>query len=418
MAKLVLASVSWQRTWNEPREVRVIPDRNPLALTMGRLKRKLPFLVCFALFPLCCFAGKRVELAVDWLPSPPDQSIFDAQSGSGSSLFCSVKKKVLARGWQIESVDLAKYKNDLRRSKKKKWWERIKDQLGFSRPLDRKVSYLVLWGLKNACRKYDFSKLPKEKLVLFMWEPSTVEPYLYQKELHHHFSKIFTWDDDLVDNKRYFKFYYPVLLKMREDIPDFESRKLCTLVSSNLHSKHPHELYSKRKESIQFFENLGGDEFDFYGMNWEGCGYKNYRGSIKDKGAVLKNYRFAICYENLKEVKGYITEKIFDCFSCGVVPVYWGASNIEDYIPPDCFIDRRKFSSNEEVYRYLKNISREEFERYLEQIRAFLLSEKAQLFSQENFLKTFEFSIRCPHKEFLFGCLPSGLSAQRLNLLL
>lgn len=39
--------------------------------------------------------------------------------------------------------------------------------------------------------------------------------------------------------------------------------------------------------------------------------------------------------------KGYITEKIFDCFFPGVIPIYWGAENVTDYIPQDTFIDRR-----------------------------------------------------------------------------
>ena len=45
----------------------------------------------------------------------------------------------------------------------------------------------------------------------------------------------------------------------------------------------------------------------------------------------------------MRDVLGYITEKIFDSFAAWCVPVYWGASNVTDYIPEGCFIDRRKF---------------------------------------------------------------------------
>ena len=47
----------------------------------------------------------------------------------------------------------------------------------------------------------------------------------------------------------------------------------------------------------------------------------------------MQHYRFYICYENTEGVEDYITEKIFDCFAAGFVPIYWGASNIEKYIP-------------------------------------------------------------------------------------
>ena len=47
-----------------------------------------------------------------------------------------------------------------------------------------------------------------------------------------------------------------------------------------------------------------------------------------------------------------VSEKIFDCFAAGNVPIYWGASNVTDYIPEDCFIDMRSFSSFEELYQF------------------------------------------------------------------
>ena len=35
-----------------------------------------------------------------------------------------------------------------------------------------------------------------------------------------------------------------------------------------------------------------------------------------------------------REIPGYITEKIFDCFLARSVPVYWGPGNIADHVPP------------------------------------------------------------------------------------
>lgn len=71
---------------------------------------------------------------------------------------------------------------------------------------------------------------------------------------------------------------------------------------------------------------------------------------------MIQNYKFAICYENIKNQNGYITEKIFDCFFAGCVPIYWGAKNVTKHIPKECFIDMRDFSSFEEVYVLIKNM--------------------------------------------------------------
>ena len=39
-----------------------------------------------------------------------------------------------------------------------------------------------------------------------------------------------------------------------------------------------------------------------------------------------------------------MTEKLFDCFFSGTVPVYWGAPDVFDWVPADCFIDMRQFT--------------------------------------------------------------------------
>lgn len=48
---------------------------------------------------------------------------------------------------------------------------------------------------------------------------------------------------------------------------------------------------------------------------------------VKFKSDVLPAYRFCIAIENCS-VAGYFSEKIIDCFLCGVVPIYWGDPEI------------------------------------------------------------------------------------------
>ena len=246
----------------------------------------------------------------------------------------------------------------------------------------------VLWSFGAEAKKFDFSRHPKEKLALILWEPPTVEKRGYEKEVQEQFGKIFTWDDDLVDGVKFFKYYCPVLRERVGELLPFEEKKFCTMVATRLNSKHPLELYSEREKTIRFFEDKPG-EFDLYGRNWEKRRFKNWKGTIGDKIELLKGYKFCICYENTRDVKGYITEKIFDCFAAGCVPVYWGASNVAESIPAEAFVDRRKFANEKELYRFLKKISPEAYQEYLDAAEAFLRSEQAEAFSGESFVKMF-----------------------------
>lgn len=230
----------------------------------------------------------------------------------------------------------------------------------------------------------DLLAYPKDKCFAFLWEPPSVIPANYNPAYHSFFSHVYTWHDGLLSDSKYKKFYYPVMNQMICPIVPFEQRKLCTLIAGNKQSTHPDELYSARVQAIEYFELNHSEDFDLYGRWWPA--YKNYRGSIWKKIDVLKNYKFCICYENIKDIPGYITEKIFDCFRCGCVPVYWGANNITEYIPANCFIDRNQFATYDELYIYLKNMDQETFEQYINNIQNYLNSPAAHAYSIDNFV--------------------------------
>ncbi|MDR3646005.1 MAG: glycosyltransferase family 10 [Candidatus Babeliales bacterium] len=230
---------------------------------------------------------------------------------------------------------------------------------------------------------------PNAKLILFLVEPPTVSPTNYNKAFHERFSRVYTWKDDLVDNKKYFKYHYPVMNPMIENIIDFDNKKLCTMIAFNKRSNYGNELYSERINVINFFENFNNN-FDFYGPGWNANVFKNYKGTVTSKTECLKNYKFSFCFENTKDIKGYVTEKIFDCFRAGCVPIYWGASNITNYVPKNCFIAREDFKNYYDLYQFMKNMSKEEYQKYIINIKEFLNSEKAKLFSIENYIKLFK----------------------------
>jgi hypothetical protein len=103
---------------------------------------------------------------------------------------------------------------------------------------------------------------------------------------------------------------------------------------------------------------------------------------------TLHDYRFCIAYENSAE-RDYVSEKIFDCFFSGCVPIYLGAPNVQDFIPKAAFIDKRDFATYDELYRHLSRMSETEYNGYLAAIAAFLKSPSFHPFTAEAFTETF-----------------------------
>jgi len=71
------------------------------------------------------------------------------------------------------------------------------------------------------------------------------------------------------------------------------------------------------------------------------------------------------------------------------VPIRWSTTNVLGHIPKNCFISYQDFNSYKKLYKYLKNIPEEEYNRYLKNIEAYLNSYQVLLFSSEYFIHTF-----------------------------
>jgi hypothetical protein len=244
---------------------------------------------------------------------------------------------------------------------------------------------LISFTNDNASLLANISSLPKEKCFLYVFEPPLILSGMYQQLLTQSFGKIFVMLDDMVDNVNYYKFYYPQPRQLQiENIPNFTEKKLCCLIAGNKNVSHPDSLYAHRRGVISWFSSYHPGELDLYGPGWNG--YLDWKGAIPQKWDVLKNYKFSFCFENMGNQRGYITEKIFDCFVGGCVPIYLGAVNITDYIPKECFIDWRDFSSEDELYFFMKNMNEETYQNYIDAIKKYFESPQAQLYSIDNFI--------------------------------
>lgn len=274
--------------------------------------------------------------------------------------------------------------------------------------LPLKSNAIICIGLPNSQIEINY-----EYSYLLLFECEVIQPNSWDKINHGKFRKIFTWNDELVDNKKYYKINFAhkfpgSIAEYHKNDIQFYDKKLCTLISGNKKVNHNLELYSEREKTIRWFENNHPEDFDLYGVGWGefiinnryinylvskfsffngllAPKFPSYVGSVDSKLITLINYKFAICYENAQMIPGYITEKIFDCFFAGCVPVYWGAPNITDHIPKNCFIDRREFDSHEELYAYLTAMAEPQYLDIQQNIENYLFSENADPYRAETF---------------------------------
>jgi len=252
----------------------------------------------------------------------------------------------------------------------------------------KEADFIIFFDLnpKYILQAYTSNKLHKSIYIPF--EPPVVRE-LHKPENLRWISKLFgavlTWQDYLVDNQKFFKFYFPMPSQSIEyEKTNFHDKKYITTIVGYKKSNKPNELYSKRIEAIQYFQNKY-DDFEFFGAGWDKNEFKSYGGKVDSKYDVLKKYKFTLCYENECDIAGLISEKIFDCFYARTIPIFWGASNVENYFPKDTYIDKRDFNSYEELDNYLSNMNEDEYNQRIEAIEKYLASEKFKNFSSESF---------------------------------
>uniref|UniRef100_UPI0040485180 glycosyltransferase family 10 domain-containing protein n=1 Tax=Orrella sp. TaxID=1921583 RepID=UPI0040485180 len=232
-----------------------------------------------------------------------------------------------------------------------------------------------------------------------IFEPPVVDPRLYKAlpELTAAFETVYvhnTTGDGYslkgVDASRLRQLYWPQ--PRDEVIKHYWERterldRIVVINGNHIPRKVPNELYSKRIEAMSGLAPLG--VVDLYGRGWAKWWSRTsmwlpywkhrktlmsiYKGACESKYEVLSQYKFSLCFENMA-MKGYVTEKIFDCLYAGTVPLYLGASDIEGLIPEDIYIDCRKFSSWQVMHRAVENIPSYEIEKMREKGKEFIQS--------------------------------------------
>ncbi len=265
--------------------------------------------------------------------------------------------------------------------------------------------------------------VPQAALVLQLLESPVGRPHWFVENNHRLFDAILTYNPHLFGKPGYFPFRLPIGLppEMTGVSIPFSERKLLVLINTNMklgptgapffrlwppltvvravreggwclpsrretreHMKA--ELYSRRREVARAAEAARYDGLvDIFGRGWQrdtrgwhgekvarpwrmvmpGRNYARARGPHAGctKMDVIPRYRFCAAIENYSGDVGYISEKLFDAFYCGSVPVYWGESDITSLVPSSAFVDARKFRSAKALLAGLTAISENQWNR-------------------------------------------------------
>ena len=254
--------------------------------------------------------------------------------------------------------------------------------------------YICSDGLDEILKK---RKPIKSKHISHLWpsyENKNLKKFDFKKNIEkwddRYFSNIIAGNKWHIEKIQYFK--HMTLLN------NFKHIILNTIYknyfSSTFKAVKNSELREKRMELIS--KLAPDDKIHIYGNGWNNCSHLPkkwhylfqeplstiFKGPTNNKRFTMRNYKFSICYENVR-VKGWITEKIFQIFLTGSIPVYLGAPDVENYIPKETFINVDNFENDQDMIKYMSSMSSEQTKKILELGYEWISSKAGYKYSNE-----------------------------------
>lgn len=154
-------------------------------------------------------------------------------------------------------------------------------------------------------------------------------------------------------------------------------------VASNNWFRGKDSLSQKRLRDFHLISKQLGGENQLYGMGWDKenvllkgpgkfMGYINsvknqkvyqkvkdlWKGPAEDKLLTISRFKFYLAYENTDNYPGYVTEKVFDAWNSGCIPIYYGDKAFEEKYRELLFSPRVAGLSN--MIDQIKQISADE----------------------------------------------------------
>jgi hypothetical protein len=133
---------------------------------------------------------------------------------------------------------------------------------------------------------------------------------------------------------------------------DFAKAKKLSICTSNSGGS---KMYDFRKELV--YKILESDlDCDIYGRGWE-LNDPRYKGGPENKADALLPYEYSIAIEN-SIYDSYVSEKLFDCFLCNTIPIYYGSPTAETIYNPRSFLILPYINDMDRLISWLKDLTK------------------------------------------------------------
>jgi len=256
-----------------------------------------------------------------------------------------IKKIAFTCGWGQNSQELLdKYK--LISPNRSGEWNYLK---GVSNLADSDVVFMFD-GMSNCDVPY-IETLKTKKLFVIRTEPPTIDKNPVR--MHPSLVDNLTIIDYTTQPIWYFAKWWEMSKKYsHEDFLDMsyggKNRKLSCLISG----KNFAEGHISRLKFVNELIKINPDLLTVYGRN----NIPTNKGALshEEKYLAYKDSEYSLCFENCS-IPNYLSDKMFDATLMWSMPIYFGATNVGDYLPPDSFHTLSK-NLNEVDLEMVKNI--------------------------------------------------------------
>ena len=274
---------------------------------------------------------------------------------------------------------------------------------------------------KNSMRKA--TRNPTVLKILIRTEPISVFPAQYTIRVENQYDLVITTGRPKKRHGKFLDIHHPYRTLRNPNLPELETTDTHYQHSKNVEGVHTfshwksREIYlsliaankvSSQKENFydlrrKFAREAIENDFEVYGSLWNesylkkihhraGVGfhalrngtvpnlrslygglhrsYRSYKGAPEDKQEIVRNSKFSLIVENSDT---YVSEKLFDAFVGGSIPIYFGPELSRFGIAEKNLVIRHQGSLSE-LYARLKTIAESEISLRLDTLKQFVES--------------------------------------------
>jgi glycosyltransferase involved in cell wall biosynthesis len=316
-------------------------------------------------------------------------------------LFLMGNKNIINR-WDKEPIYIVHFNPKNTEKIIERVYQKDKSEIGFKQwqlnILDKMDEYCLISGYQKyipSGSKVIFHICNIQELPLHLLERKDIIKILYtiespnirhqiqwMKEFLEKFDIVITYWKPLLElsNVLYFPFIYRLDYENQNDMKLLQTNKgvnksVCIILEKR-DFRDEYEINSIKMRAqdylrYEYAKNI--KEIDCYGDTWKPhnnvINYKLTKNRFLDQEKtidIMVNYTFTLIIENCNG-ENYVSEKIYDAFVVGSIPLYYGNNSELIDIPKDMYIDLKKIKPKQ-IKEYLNNLTENEIEIYRKNI--------------------------------------------------